>query len=337
MKLPKSLITILKILFTILLLILVLKSVGTSKIADILKTFNLKSLIPILVLCWICQLICAGRLHILAASLQMKESYRSVVKIYFLGMFFNIGLPSLIGGDFVKAYLLSRRSGKPFQIGLASVLQDRAAGLISLLTYGSLAILICPISWRGFPLWTVYLLSWVAVAVTLWIVVAGDKYYGKFIDFNGQTPVQKILKILVQFHQSLGTSHLRADELLRITIYSLINSGIGLWAFRLITVAAGHPVGIIPFSALFPLVTLVTMLPITFGGLGVRELIYVEALSLVGIPRDQGLAISLATSAMFLLCNFSGIIFLPGGVLKELRNKESGVSATSGSAGLNNL
>jgi glycosyltransferase 2 family protein len=321
-KMPKSLISILKILFTIFLLILVFKSVDKQKIIHDLETFNWIFLLPILALCWTCQLICAGRLHILAASLQMKGSYRSFVKLYFLGMFFNIGLPSLIGGDFVKAYLLSRRSGKPFQIGLASVLQDRAAGLISLLIYGSLAILIHPISWGRFPLWIAYLLSWIAVAVALWIVVAGNKYYAKFIDSHSQTLRQKILKVLFQFHQSLGMSHLTPDRLLRIAIYSLINAGIGLWAFQLVTVAAGHPVGIIPFSALFPLVTLVTMLPITFCGIGLRERIYVIALSLVGILKDEGgLIISAATSVVVLLCNFGGIIFLPGGVLKELRNR----------------
>ncbi len=54
------------------------------------------------------------------------------------------------------------------------------------------------------------------------------------------------------------------------------------------------------------------MVPITLGGLGVREWVYVEALSLVGIPRTSGLVISLATSAMLLLCNLAGLLFLPG-------------------------
>ena len=74
----------------------------------------------------------------------------------------------------------------------------------------------------------------------------------------------------------------------------------------------GLQVGIIPFSAMYPLVTLATMLPITFSGLGVREWFYVEALFLLGVPREIGLVISLATSALILLCNFGGIVFIPG-------------------------
>jgi glycosyltransferase 2 family protein len=318
MKTPKWLINSSKILFTILLLFIVFKSVDVSKISHDLKAFNLKSVILILALCWIGQLICSERWRILAASLQMRGSFGSFVKMYFVGMFFNIGLPSLIGGDFIKAYLLSRRSGKPLQIGLASVLQDRAAGLISFLAYGFLAILICPISWKGLPLWVVYLLTWAAIAVVLWMIATGEKLYDRFIVSHSRTFGQKILKTLSQFHQALGMSHLKPGALLRIAAYSFINSGIIFWVFRQVTVAAGHPVGYIQFTALFPLVTLVTMIPITLSGLGVRELAYVEALSLIGIPRDQGLVISLATSALLLLCNFCGIFFLPG-VPKELR------------------
>jgi len=318
MKASRLLVNSLKLLLTILLLYLVFQSVDLSKISHHLKTFSLKSLIFLLLACWAGQLLCSERWRIFATSLQMQGSYRSFVQMYFAGMFFNIGLPSLIGGDVVKAYVVSRKCGKPLQIGFASVLQDRAAGLISLLVYGSLAILIYPLSWRGFPLWAAYALSWAAVAVTLWLDAKGEGIYSRFIVPHSRTFVQRMLKALAEFHQALGISRLRPEAVLRVTLYSFLNSGLILWILQQVTVAAGHPVGVIPFSALFPLVTLATMLPVTLSGLGVREWFYVEALSLVGIPRDQGLVISLATSALLLLCNLAGILFIPG-VPKELR------------------
>jgi uncharacterized membrane protein YbhN (UPF0104 family) len=97
-----------------------------------------------------------------------------------------------------------------------------------------------------------------------------------------------------------------------VALYSFVNSALILWIFQRVTAAAGHTVGIILFSGLFPLVTLATMVPITISGLGVREWVYVEALALAGVPRDAALVISLATSAMLLLCNLAGSLFLPG-------------------------
>ena len=321
MKVPKWLVNSLKLLFTILLLILVFNSVDISKISRDLKALKLTSLILLLAVLWIGQLFCSERWRIFSAALDMKASYRSFVKLYFAGMFFNIGLPSLIGGDVVKAYILSRRVGAPLQIGFASVLQDRIAGLISLLLYGSAAIVFAPISWRGFPLWIAYVFCWAATAAGLALISIGEVLYGKYIVDHSRTLGQRILKAIAEFHQALGMSRLKAGAVLRIALFSLINSALVLWVFQQVTVAAGRPVGILPFFALFPLVTLVTMLPVTLSGLGLREFVYVEALSLVGIPREQGLVISLATSALFVLCNLGGIFFLPG-IPKELRARE---------------
>ncbi|MBN1568372.1 MAG: flippase-like domain-containing protein [Acidobacteria bacterium] len=311
MKMSRALIPILKLIFTILLLFLVFQSIDVSKITHDLRAFNLRPILVLLAICWLGQLLCSERWRIFASAMQMQGSYLSFVQMYFIGMFFNIGLPSLIGGDAIKAYILSRKNGKPLYLGLASVLQDRAAGLISLLIYGSVAILLHPILWKGFSLWTAYLLSWIAVAFVLWLVLKGDRLYRRFIVPESASFFQKMLKMIAEFQQALGMSRLKTSGFLRITLYSFINSGLVLWIFRQVTVAAGYKIDFIPFSGLFPLVILATMLPVTLSGLGVREWVYVEALILVGVPRGPGLIISLATSALILLCNLAGIIFLP--------------------------
>jgi len=320
MKKYKPLLSILKLLFTILLLFLVFQSIEISMLRNDLQSFSLTRLSLLLVICWMGQLLCSERWRVFASLLQMKGRYFSFVRMYFTGMFFNIGLPSLVGGDAIKAYLLSRKNGKPLHLGLASVLQDRAAGLMTLLLYGSLAACMHPLSWQGFSLTSLYLLAWLSVGFGLWLVWKGDVFYRKFIVSGSSTFLQKILRNLSEFHQALGMSRSNPGAFLRITLYSFINSALVLWIFQQVTIAAGREGGIIPFSALYPLVTLATMLPITLSGLGIREWVYVEALFLLGVPRDTGLAISLATSALLLACNFGGLFFLPA-ILAELRRQ----------------
>lgn len=304
---------------------MVFQSVDLSKISHSLKDFKLESLILILAVCWIGQLMCTERWRIFAHSLQMKGSYLSFVQMYFVGMFFNIGLPTLVGGDIVKAFIVSRKNSRSLQIGLASILQDRAVGLISLLTYGSLAILLCPMSWRGIPLWTAYLVSWIAVGILLWLIAKGKHIYGSFIVSENPTIFQRMLRPISELHQALEFSRLARGAIVRITLYSFLYSGLIVGAFRQVTVAAGHPVDMIPFFALVPLVTLATMLPVTPSGLGVRELFYVEALSLTGVPRHEGLVISLAISALLVVCNLAGLLFLPG-IPKEMRKQAQSAS-----------
>jgi glycosyltransferase 2 family protein len=332
MRISRPLIPFLKLLFTILLLFLVFQSIDISKISHDLSGFNWKSMAMLLIVCWLGQLLCSERWRIFAASLKMHGRYRSFVQMYFAGMFFNIGLPSLIGGDAVKAFILSRKSGKPVYVGLASVLQDRASGLITLLMYGSIAIVLFPLSWRGFPLWLAYLLSWLAVALALGLVLKGEKLYSRFLIPGSRTLLQRVLQMIAEFHQALGNCDIQKGALFRVALYSFANSGLVLWIFQQVTAAAGYKVAIVPFSALYPLVTLATMLPITLSGLGVREWFYVEALSLVGIPRNAGLCISLATSALLLLCNLAGMVVLPG-IPSELRRQAYDIKENAGSHG----
>jgi len=320
MQRSRSLISVLKLLFTILLLFLVFQSIDISKTSSDLSGFKWKSLVLLLVVCWLGQLLCSERWRILAAALKMQGSYRSFVQMYFAGMFFNIGLPSLIGGDAVKAYIVSRKNGKPLYVGLASVLQDRAAGLITLLLYGTIAILLTPLSWRGLPLWVVYLAAWIGVVLALGLVLKGERLYSRFLIPGSRTLLQKVLNMIADFHQALGNCDIQKGALLRVALYSFINSALVLWIFRQVTIAAGHEVSIVSFSALYPLVTLATMLPVTLSGLGVREWFYVEALSLLGVPRNVGLCISLATSALLLLCNLAGAVVLPC-IPSELRHR----------------
>jgi glycosyltransferase 2 family protein len=327
MKPSDRIISIIKLLFTIFLLFFIFKSVDLSGVRRNLQAFPIGYWVGLLMVCWAGQLICSERWRILATSLQMPETYFHFVQMYFVGMFCNIGLPSLIGGDGVKAYMISRRSGKSLHLGLASVLQDRAAGLITLLLYGSAAIAIHPINWRGFPLWLAYFLCWIAIAAVILLALKGDILYRKYLKTETSTYRFKILTVIAEFHQAFRIRKMPPGSVFRIILYSFINSALVLWIFQQVTFAAGQRVGIVQFSALYPLVTLATMMPITLSGIGVREWVYVEALTLAGIPRELGLAISLATSALSLICNLGGVVFLPG-IPKDLllKSKNAAVS-----------
>ncbi len=137
MKSSKSLSTALKLLVTAIFLLLVFRSVDISKIQNDLQAFNVWYLIFLLFVSWVGQFICSQRWRLIAATLEIRSSYRSFVQMYFVGMFFNIGLPSIIGGDVIKACILSRKTGRTLPIALSSILQDRTAGLISLFILGN--------------------------------------------------------------------------------------------------------------------------------------------------------------------------------------------------------
>ncbi len=311
MKAPKALSPSLKVLVTGLLLFLVFRSVDVAKIRHDLVSLNTGLLALLLVVCWVGQLACAQRWRLFAAGLGLPGSYWNFVGLYFVGMLFNIGLPSLIGGDVVKAYVLSRKTKKPLPPALASVMQDRAAGMISLFIYGLAAILIRPVVWRGISLWIAYLLIWFGLGAALLLAWKGEWIYERFIERGSESLLQKGLLLVADFHQALGTMHLSRAAILQVAAYSFFNSTLVFWMFQQVSVATGHPVEFIGFCALFPLITLLTMFPISLGGLGIREWAYVEGLALLGVPASSALLMALTTSALLIVCDLIGLFFLP--------------------------
>ncbi len=311
MKTPAIASPAIKIAVTSFLLLVVFRSVDAARIRQNLAHLATGHLALLVAVSWLGQLFCAQRWRVLACSLGMRQGYGTFFQYYFVGMLFNLGLPSLVGGDVIKAYMISRKTGSPVHYGLASVLQDRAAGLISLLVLGTTAAALHAMEWRGVPVRLVYLAVWIGVASALGMAWKGERIYRKYIIPGSHSLIQKALAALRDFHEALGTMRLETGAVLQVAGISFFNSALVLWLFRQVSVAAGYPVDAIAFAALFPLITLMTLIPISLGGIGVREWTYLQALAILNVPPDAALTIALASSALVVVSDLAGAFFLP--------------------------
>ncbi len=307
-----------KISFTLVLLALVLRSVDLSRVRASVARMDLLRVSLLLLVHWASQSITAQRWRVIAHSFGITGSYPSFARIQFAAMFFNLGLPSLVGGDMIKAYSASRKAGISFRHGLASVLQDRAAGLCTLLFYGSAAAIAFPLSWKGVPLIAVYAASWLAGLVIVLLVWKGDRIYRRWARRDSHSAVQRLLGRFADFHESLSAMRLGTGALLQVGGLSLVNSALVIWIVNSMCRAAGYPVDLVAISALVPLIDVLSTLPLSFNGVGIREWGYVHGLPLMGVPADAALAISLSLSALLILRNLSGGLFV-GAVPVSLR------------------
>jgi uncharacterized protein (TIRG00374 family) len=232
------------------------------------------------------------------------------VVVQFAGIFLNLGLPSLVGGDVVKAYAVTSKSDVPFKFGLASVLQDRAAGLIALLVYGSIAAVSAGLSWRGIPLPAMYGVVWLGCGLVFLVVWKGDRVY-RFFRFGGNSRLYRMVRHVAEFHETLAVMRLHASAAFHVALLSLANSALVIYIVSRMCHATHHSVDLLTVSALVPLIDVLSMMPVSFAGLGIREWGYVQALPLVGVPPDAALAIALSLSALLIARSLVGAFFLP--------------------------
>jgi uncharacterized membrane protein YbhN (UPF0104 family) len=282
---------LLKAALTIALLLLILRSVDLHGIRGHLGHLN-PLLIPVLLAAyWVAQLACTQRWRLFARMLGIEGSYASFVRVYFAAMFYSIGVTTA-GGDAIRAYGAANRGGASFKRGIASVVPDRVSGMIALLLVGSAGVAIRPVFWKVFPCWLFYALAWAGFAVLA--------LFFRYIR----------VKPLVEARQAVSEARITARDLAAANAMSFVNAAIILAIVWSLFADTGHPVGILTVCALVPVIESLAMLPVTISGLGIREWGYIQLFGAVGVPDTLALSVSLAFSALIIVRNLAGALFL---------------------------
>ena len=242
----------------------------------------------------------AVRWLILLRSLDIRVPFVRLVKLYFVGTFFNIFLPTGFGGDAIRMMELSRLS-KQTPEAIGTVLVDRATGLWVLFAMGLLAL---PFGYGRLPTETALLVGGVAAAglVGGWLVMATKllPWLGARIKLPGQAKLERFYRSVsgcgyAALGQACGVSLL--FNLLNVTVHFLIARGLNVD---------------LPLSVFFmfvPILSISLMLP-SVGGLGVREETFKQLYRTVGVP--DGVAVAMSLTNFVLQPVLPGLI---GGIL----------------------
>lgn len=248
----------------------------------------------------------AVRWQVLLQALDIAVPLRRLVYLYFVGAFFNIFLPTGLGGDVVKMAELARSTRRaPEAIG--TTLVDRATGLWVLFV---LALLALPFSFTLLPQgWgPVIALGTLGGVVGGWMVMGTPlvPWLGGKVRLPGQEKLERFYRSVSQLgYRALG----------KACAVSLIFD-IFLIAFNIL-IAYGlninQPLGI--FLLFTPVISFSLALPISIGGLGVREQTYVLLFGSLGVSDTASAAMSLTNYALTNL-----VVGLIGGVLYALES-----------------
>src|SRR5262249_33085309 len=84
------------------------------------------------------QVVSSVRWRIIARPLGFQRPLWHYISFYFIGMFFNLVLPTSVGGDVVRGLYLDGRSGRRL-VALLSVFVDRLSGLLVLIAMACVA------------------------------------------------------------------------------------------------------------------------------------------------------------------------------------------------------
>jgi glycosyltransferase 2 family protein len=248
------------------------------------------------------------RLLINLAGANLKFS--DAVRCYYWGLFGNIFLPSLVGGDLVRAGMAFTVSRSRAAIVLGS-LMDRAQDVVGLLTVTGVGMLLLPVSLD----YRTHKMFWTLAAIFLLAGVCG---VGGFFLIPVRKLPFKIRRILAKLRHGIRSMYRRPGRM-----FLCFSLGIVLQVSQVaINYALGEISGLhIAFGIwlfAWPLAKLSALVPVTQGGIGVREAALVGLLTPFGAPPVLAAAVGLTFQAIVITGGLiGGIISLLLGRLRR--------------------
>jgi hypothetical protein len=236
------------------------------------------------------------RWALLARPLGFAAPVGQCVVWYMIGLFFNLLLPTSVGGDVIRAWYLG--GGTRTTAAFVCVFVDRVSGLLLLVAIGCVATLLSPVPLPAlvwFAAWGVALGGCVGIALLPWLV----EWLPARWNWAG-TVRQAVMVYRRQPGMLLSTS--------LISLGMQIGNVVCVW---LLSLAIGVSIPLIYFGIAVPVVLLLTVAPVSLNGMGVREAGLCLVLVPAGVPMEQAVAIAVLWFATLVVAGLvGGVIYL---------------------------
>jgi uncharacterized protein (TIRG00374 family) len=262
-------------------------------------------------------MICLVRWKLILNTLNLNLSWGRAFAIFFIGHFFNTFMPGGTGGDLLKAYYTARETAHLKTEAVASIFIDRVTGLIAMIFLVSTMIFVRYRFFLSHPdsLWAGVLVLVLFAGATAFFIVffrahifADGRWQARF---QARPRLAKIVAALVKAYDSFYACRRQPALLVRTVLLSLVNQFIGISAAYCVGRALGLTLPFIDFVTLMPIVAVIASLPITPGGLGVREGVSIQLFKVLGVAQAQALLLSFLPYLSSLLWGaVGGVIFL---------------------------
>lgn len=280
-----------------------------GQITAVLFSANPGWLVAGFLLAGVVQFLCLARWRIFLRMAGIEIRFAESASIYFAGLFCNLFLPGGAGGDVVKIGLLAAR-GHELGRSAVSVLMDRLSGSVSMIVLGA-GLMAPQFSWltqsplvAGLVRVIAVYLSALGVLVALSVVLSSRKIVARL---PARWPGRGRLVELTGVYSQCAVQWPRTLRALGISLAMLA-------LFFLTYYCSGRAYGLdLPasrFLALMPAVDIISGLPVSLGGVGVRESVFVFLLGhLASVPGPVAVSVSLCGYLMSSAWGLPGAFF----------------------------
>jgi uncharacterized protein (TIRG00374 family) len=250
--------------------------------------------------------VCTIRWRILLWDRSINVSFYQLMKIYFIGMFFNIFFPTGYGGDAVRGYKLYKVTSA-MSDSVSSVVMDRLVGFSALL---AISILSLGLSFDFINTKICLSVFGIALLFFLGVWFFFSAYIVRCVGFVLKLmKLEKYMNSIKDFHQTILSYKDSKMVLLGIFVISLLAHSIMIFSIYLFSLSIGVEIPLIYFFLFVPVINIVTLAPVSVSGIGVREAGFIYFFSMVQVSTAHSFLMSILFFSQLVFVGLIGCVF----------------------------
>ena len=267
----------LKITITLTCLWYVSTKLDLKELVKIVSKASLNDLLAALFVFFVSKIFASKRLILYFKAIPISISEWENIKLFWLGMFYNLFLPGSITGDVYKVFLLKKTFNTSYKRLTAAVLLDRFSGLLGL------GVLLA--------VYGLYVLESNLFILVLVIVA--------------------VLAIVLSYFIIRKFFHVFSKIFWSTFLWGIFVQILMVLCIELILRSLGYETNPAYYVFIFLIAAVAGVLPLTIGGgLGIREFIFLEGAKYFGLDQHLAVAVSLLFYFVTLIASLPGIIFV---------------------------
>lgn len=255
----------------------------------------------------------------------VEVAFGRVLAYYFQGLFFGLFLPASVGADVSRVYDTTKHTGD-FGGSIAATVMDRLVGFYSIGTMAVLALLAGIDQLPPAPI-LVPIIGFAAVNVVVFLALVSRRISDMLVRLTERLPLRGGREWAAGVVRLLHLLGRRPGLLAWVFVLSLIVQVMRIVVHYHVSLAMGIDLGLRDFFVIIPVLAVLVALPISFGGIGVRESASVELFSHVGLQPADAVAMQLTTFLLSIVVNLPGWMIF---VLRQLRSRSAATAPSPG-------
>ncbi len=297
--------TAIKIVISAVLIWFLISKYGASTFISIFRDVEYSWILIGIALMTLSNVLGAFQWSVILRNLEVDLPFRKILGFFYTGLFFNNFLLSFIGGDALRIYDISKSSGKNSH-AVSTVFLDRFIGLLVLTIF---AVVAAVLSMGMADLSSVILIITGIFAILLFVLffLYSKPFAKRFEAFGKRIIPSRFHSLIRDIYNSYSFYRTHPVLISKILLVSVFVQSFRIIVHYFMARSIGVELDLIYFFLFIPVITIIILLPIVPGGIGLREFSADGLFQFVGITGGEPAVFEGLAFAVAIICSLPGI------------------------------